>query len=91
MRLPEIYDPWVLGFSDKEQYKKPGTELPQTARISGNAVDVHTLTQEKNPKPTSELKKQLKKVDATSVARLFISQRLVPKMLLFWWKQKLRG
>jgi hypothetical protein len=47
-------------------------------------MEVYTLTQEKIPKLTPEMKEQLKKkVDATFVARSVISQRLAPKRLLF--------
>jgi len=51
----------VFVFSDKTSNKKPGAEFPRTAHIFGDAVDFNTLTQEKIPKLTSELKEQLKK------------------------------
>ena len=74
----------MFGFSEKKNYKKPGEEFPRTAHTSGDVMEVDTLTQEKIPKLSPELKQQLKnKVDATSVARSVISQRLATKRLIF--------
>ena len=84
MWLAEIYDPLLFDFSDKKHHKKSGTEFSRAAHTSGDAMEVDTLTQEKIPKLTPEMKEQLKKkVDAAFVARSVISQRLAPKRLLF--------
>jgi hypothetical protein len=80
MRLDEIYDPLMLSFSDKKHYKKPGAPTPRTAHTSGDSMEFDALTQDKIPKLTPQLKK---KVDAASVPRSVVSQRLTPKRLLF--------
>jgi hypothetical protein len=61
MRLAEIYAHLVFCFSENRHYKKPGAEFPRTAHTFSDAMEVDTLTQEKIPKLTPELKKQLKK------------------------------
>ena len=61
MWLAEIYDPLLFDFSDKKHYKKSGTEFSRAAHTSGDAMEVDTLTQEKIPKLTPELKEQLRR------------------------------
>ena len=40
LRLAEIHDPLVFGFSDKKHYKKPGTEFQRRKHTSGDAMQV---------------------------------------------------
>jgi len=61
MRLADVYGPLVSRFSDNKHCNKTGTEFPRSAHTSGDAKEVDTLTQEKIPKLTSELKEQLKR------------------------------
>jgi hypothetical protein len=46
----------VFGFSEKKHYKTPGPEFPRTAHTSGEDMELDTLTQNKIPNLTLELK-----------------------------------